>query len=265
MSVRVCVDSPPLAGLSGTGVSVAVVDSGTNPGNPHVGRVAGGVGIELSGAPSADWVDRLGHGTAVFAAIQEKAPQAELYVVRVFRRQLATSVRALAGALDWAAEQGAGLVNMSLGTPREEQAARLAAALERLAAAGGVVVAAVRSEGQRWWPGTLPAALGVVADPDCPRGCVDIRTTQSGRRFVAASPYPRPIPGVPVERNLKGTSFAVANATGLVARALEGFSGRIDRKAVLDRLGSRNQVLDTSPGPQFRACSRSKPSPHSRP
>jgi hypothetical protein len=35
-----------------------------------------------------------------------------------------------------------------------------------------------------------------------------------------ASGYPRPIPGVPAERNLKGLSFAVANATGTVAAAM---------------------------------------------
>lgn len=35
-----------------------------------------------------------------------------------------------------------------------------------------------------------------------------------------ASGYPRPIPGVPPERNLKGISFAVANVTGVLARAM---------------------------------------------
>jgi hypothetical protein len=39
-----------------------------------------------------------------------------------------------------------------------------------------------------------------------------------------ASPYPRAIPGVPVDRNLHGTSFAVANMTGLAARLLESSS-----------------------------------------
>ena len=43
-----------------------------------------------------------------------------------------------------------------------------------------------------------------------------------GRRTIfRASPYPRPVPGVPPERNLKGISFAVANMTGFVARVLE--------------------------------------------
>jgi hypothetical protein len=40
-----------------------------------------------------------------------------------------------------------------------------------------------------------------------------------------AAPYPRDIPGVPRERNVKGVSFAVANATAFVARALEAAPG----------------------------------------
>ncbi|MYI65685.1 MAG: S8 family serine peptidase, partial [Gemmatimonadetes bacterium] len=91
--------------LRGQGVTVAVIDSGVNGGNPHVGAVAGGVRIELSGEVSEDYVDRLGHGTAVFAAIQEKAPGAELYAVRVFTDRLKTSARALVAAIDWAAER----------------------------------------------------------------------------------------------------------------------------------------------------------------
>jgi hypothetical protein len=35
-----------------------------------------------------------------------------------------------------------------------------------------------------------------------------------------ASGFPRPIPGVPPEKNLQGPSFAVANATGVLAAIL---------------------------------------------
>ena len=40
-----------------------------------------------------------------------------------------------------------------------------------------------------------------------------------------ASGYPRPIPGVPPERNLKGISFAVANVTGLLCLHLQPAGG----------------------------------------
>ena len=220
-----CIESAGIQELRGEGVSVAVIDSGVNPDHPHVGNVAGGVRISLAGEVEDDYVDRLGHGTAVFAAIQEKAPAADIFAVRVFGDRLRTSARALVAAIDWAAERKMRVVNLSLGTLREEHAEALGGAVERLAGAGGVVVAAADIDGQRWWPGSLPSAVGVVMDADCPRGCVQVREGAGGEPVVAASPYPRPIPGVPVERNLSGISFAVANVTGTLARVLEGFEG----------------------------------------
>ena len=157
---RVCVDSPAVRELRGRGVSIAVIDSGVNPDHPHVDRVAGGVRIDLAGDVSDDYVDRMGHGTAVFAAIQEKAPGAELHALRVFEERLRTSVRALVAAIDWAAEQQVRVVNLSLGTVREEHAEMLEAAVGRLAAVGGVVVSASEDDGRRWWPGSLPSAVG---------------------------------------------------------------------------------------------------------
>jgi len=57
----------------------------------------------------------------------------------------------------------------------------------------------------------------VTSDPQLERE--EMIVGQSG---ITAAPYPRPIPGVPKERNLSGVSFAVANATGMLARMLEG-------------------------------------------
>lgn len=228
---RACVESEPLLPLRGRGVSVAVVDSGVNPDHPHIAAVSGGVRITLSGDVADDYVDRLGHGTAVFAAIQEKAPAADIHAVRVFGDRLRTSARALVAAIDWAAERKKRVVNLSLGTLREEHAGALAGAVGRLAGAGGVVVAAADIDGQRWWPGSLPSAVGVVMDAAVARDRVEMRGGMSGEDggerdwVVAASPYPRPIPGVPVEANLNGISFAVANVTGVLARRVEGVSG----------------------------------------
>ena len=224
---RACVESEPLLPLRGRGVSVAVVDSGVNPDHPHIAAVSGGVRITLSGDVADDYVDRLGHGTAVFAAIQEKAPAADIHAVRVFGDRLRTSARALVAAIDWAAERKKRVVNLSLGTLREEHAGALAGAVGRLAGAGGVVVAAADIDGQRWWPGSLPSAVGVVMNADCPRGCVEVREGAEGKSVIAASPYPRPIPGVPPEMNLNGISFAVANVAGILARVLEGVEGPV--------------------------------------
>jgi subtilisin family serine protease len=215
------------AATTGRGVRIAVIDSGVFATHPHVGGVAGGVSIALDGAEDGDYVDRLGHGTAVTAAIKEKAPDATIYAVKVFDRALSTSVATLVRAIEWAARWEIRVVNLSLGTQRAEHERALAAAVA-LAARYGVIIVAADSnetpEGERvrWLPGSLPGVIAVISDWDCPREVFRVsELEEDGRTIYRASPYPRPVPGVPPSRNLKGISFAVANMTGFVARVLE--------------------------------------------
>lgn len=210
------IGAPHLAGLTGSGITVAVVDSGIHAAHPHITRIAGGVGIDARRRLHGDFVDRLGHGTAIAAAIQEKAPGAELHVVKVFGDALATSARVLAEAIAWAAQHGIRLVNLSLGTANPARAPLLAEAVAAAAQRGTLVVSAARHDGVRWFPGCLPRVIGVELDWDCPRDSIRIMGAT-----LHASGYPRPIPGVPPDRNLRGISFAVANATGFLALALE--------------------------------------------
>jgi subtilisin family serine protease len=210
---------------TGRGVRIAIVDSGVHASHPHVGHVAGGVAIDSDGRQHADYVDRLGHGTAVTAAIREKAIDAELFAVKVFDRALATSIASLVDGIDWAARHGMHVVNLSLGTARREHEAALAGAVERATAANMLVVAARQDAGQSWLPGSLPGVLPVEIDWTLPRD--QYRSAMVDRVTVFyASGFAREIPGVPPERNLHGISLAVANMTGLVARALEGVTNR---------------------------------------
>lgn len=214
-------DAPPLDELRGEGVRVAVVDSGVHAPHPHVGGVAGGVAIGPDGSEADGYVDRLGHGTAVTAAIREKAPAAELFAVRVFGDRLTTSCGALVRAIEWATEHEARLVNLSLGTSNPAREARLAAAVAGAAERGALVVSARHGDGVRWLPGSLPGVVGVLLDWSCPRHSVRVGTDRLGASAFLASGFPRPIPGVSPARNLGGMSFAVANVTGVLARLLE--------------------------------------------
>ena len=202
-----------------TSVSVAVVDSGVHPNHPHVGSVAGGVGIAIDGAKHEDFVDRLGHGTAVAAAIREKAPRSVLYAVKVFDQELSTSVEALVAAIDWAVGARVRLINLSLGMVNTEHENQLRTAVERAASSGTLIVAPAADAKKQWLPGSLPGVVPVALDWNCPRD--QFRwTRQSGTVVFAASGLPRPIPGVSPSRNLQGLSFAVANLTGFLARAM---------------------------------------------
>ncbi len=200
-------------------VRVAVVDSGANAPHPHLPRIAGGVGLAPDGSVTGDWTDHLGHGTATAAAIHEKAPDAVLYAVKVFERELATKVAALVRAIEWAVEHEIRLVNLSLGTRNKLREPELAPAIEGAVGAGTIVVSAHEHDARLWYPGSMPGVVGVVADAGQPRDEVSLVELPRGTA-VRASPFPRPIPGVPPERNLHGISFAVANVTGVLARLL---------------------------------------------
>ncbi len=182
-------------------MKIAIIDSGVHPNHPHVGSVAGGIGIVTD-----DYLDRLGHGTAVAAAIREKAPDAELFAVKVFDLKLSANIDAIVRALDWCVHHRMDLINLSLGTANPAHRARF----EPAVASNALIVGAAHL-----LPGTLAGVIGVAPEEACAR---DVYHYRDGVFY--ASPYPRPIPGVPVERNLQGVSFAVANMTGFVARAL---------------------------------------------
>jgi subtilisin family serine protease len=203
-------------------VRIAVIDSGVHADHPHVNGVAGGIAITADGRQENDFVDRLGHGTAVTAAIREKAPDAAIFAVKIFHDSLATRIQPLLRAIDWSLENGVHLINLSLGTSNQEHEPVLLAALARARAKGILLVAAFEDSGVRWLPGALPGAVPVTLDWDCPRDQYRTSTLANGRTLYHASGYPRPIPNLPPERNLKGISFAVANVTGLLARELLG-------------------------------------------
>lgn len=223
--------------MSSRVVRVAVIDSGVHASHPHVGGVSGGIGIDEHGDAHDDYVDRLGHGTAVTAVIREKAPAAEIYSIKVFDRELAATGRALIAACDHAAARGVDLINMSLGTTNVDHEQALVEAISRLRAANAVLIAAGEQDGVRWLPGSLPGAWQVSLDWTMSRDRCRLERLSEGGAIFRATGYPRPIPGVPPEKNLKGVSFAVANVTGILARLLANDEG--DPASVVTRAFKR--------------------------
>jgi hypothetical protein len=181
-------------------MKIAIIDSGIHPDHPHVGKIAGGVAIV-----GEDLIDRLGHGTAVAGAIREKAPNAELYAVKIFDRRLSANFETLLQAIEWCGANGVDVINLSIGTARP------------LPDVAALIV-------------SPSGPIAAQPDPVCPR---DRYFYRDG--IFYASPYPRPIPGVPLEHNLQGASFAVANMTGFVARLL----AETPREAILPALIAR--------------------------
>ena len=191
-------------------VGVAIIDSGVNPRHPHVTGVVDGRCF-VPGEPPANYLDYLGHGTAVAGAICEKTPDVALYIAKIFHQQLVTSIDVLLEAMDWCFRQPVAFINLSLGTANQAHREAFAQRIAQAHVRGIRIVAAADA-----LPGTLPGVISVSWDDAIPR--------DSYTPAYAACGWPRPIPGRPPNENLHGISFAVANVTGCLAR--DSINGR---------------------------------------
>jgi subtilisin family serine protease len=166
-------------------VKVAIVDSGIDRGHPEfAGRIA--AGKSFVGTPW--YVDEDGHGTFVAGEIAADAFNnvgiaglafnAQLLIAKAARADGSVSLRGEVAAIRWAADQGARVINLSLGGVRDPLDPRLdlyspleQAAVSYAYSKGAVVVAAVgngtQSPSTPWpyahYPAALPHVLGVSA------------------------------------------------------------------------------------------------------
>ncbi|SCE72300.1 Serine protease, subtilisin family [Micromonospora coriariae] len=164
------------AGWTGTGVKVGVIDTGVDQTHPDL---AGHVAAAENFTTEPDALDRVGHGTHVASTIagsgaasqgrfKGMAPGAKLYSAKVCIQEGCPESAILAG-MTWAAEQGAKVVNMSLGGPDSPETDPIEAALTDLTHRYGVlfVVAAGNSglagDSTVDSPGSVAEALTVGA------------------------------------------------------------------------------------------------------
>jgi subtilisin family serine protease len=239
-------------------VPVAIIDSGVDGLHPELnGRILAARSF-VKGSPR---VDKLGHGTFVAGLIAAGvdngigiaglAPSAELIVAKVVTPSRTIPIEAEVRALRWAVEQGARVINMSLGgvrdplDPNRDSFSRLEAdAVAYAVASGAVVVAAVGNSDHApespWrfasYPAALPHVIGVSAI--AANGTVPTFSNRDRIYNDLAAPgdeilsiFPRPLTGRfpacseqgysscgPDEyREAQGTSFAAPQVTAAAA------------------------------------------------
>jgi hypothetical protein len=232
-------------------VRVAVVDSGVHIAHPHIdpSRLLPGFAVGKDGSISDGddaILDRLGHGTAVTAAIQDQAPDALCLPIRVFHDALSTNARALIVAIDRAVEVGVDIINLSLGTINPAYQPMFEVAAERALAVGTLIVSAWENQDMPCYPGRLSQVLGVVPDPHMPRDQFGLREKDERSPFFA-SPFPRSISGVPQQHNLYGVSFAVANMAGIAANSCARIPSEVRGRARPETLRALLELAATEP------------------
>jgi hypothetical protein len=210
----------PFPSATGKGVKIAVIDSGVNIRHPHIVSSSTFGVVLASDEAGASWEDQIGHGTAVMAAIQEKAPEAEYHAVKLFGPSLRSTARRLIEAIEWSIDNRMDLINLSLGTTNLDYKDELQTLVRKALDANSLIVSAHAAGDLPALPGVLEGVIGVDVDWELPRGQYRIKD-ESGKAVFVASGFPRGLPGLPQSKNLHGISFAVANMTGIIARAVE--------------------------------------------
>lgn len=212
-----------LQNATGAGVRVALIDSGVNAQHSHVGFVAGGVGLALADDGTVEqhsgFSDHIGHGTALAGILRAKAPQVELYAVKVFGDHLQVSFSVLEAALNWGIEQRMHIINLSLGTVNAAYRDRCLAIIAEANAAGTVVVASSPAGQTNVLPAVLPGVIGVANDDRC--GWADYLYVPEDPIPFHAHSCPRPLPGPAQAHNFQGPSFASAHVSALLALLIE--------------------------------------------
>ena len=239
-------------------VPVAVIDSGVDGGHPEL---AGKILDAKSFVGGSARVDTLGHGTFVAGligagvdngiGIAGLAPSAQLLIAKVVTKSREIPVDAEARAIRWAVDNGARVINMSLGgirdplDPAHDTYSPLEAdAVSYAVSNGAVVVAAVGNSDlapeSPWkyasYPAALPHVLGVSATNDT-GGIPSFSNRDRIYNDIAApglgilSILPRPVTarypsctaqgystcGPDEYREAQGTSFATPQVTAAAA------------------------------------------------
>jgi subtilisin family serine protease len=206
---------------SGQGQTVAVVDTGVQADHPDLGgKVAGGA---VFGQPAPATTDHhhIGHGTRVagiIAAVTDNgtdvagaAPAATIMPIKVLDPQGRGDSSDVAQGVIWAADNGATIINLSLGGPRPTDALRLA--VHHAVFTRGVPVISSSGNTGKCGSPSYPAAFEEVLAV----GATDINN-QWAAPFSTTGPYVNVVaPGVNVFSTVPPNTTGAATGTSFSA------------------------------------------------
>jgi hypothetical protein len=226
------------AEVTGTGAVVAVVDSGVDGNHPDLSGQLTDAGADFVAGSGNGRVDPNGHGThvaGIVAAVQGNgigvaglAPRARVMPVRVLDENGAGWMSDIARGVTYAVDNGADVVNLSLGGTSADPV--LKTALEYARSSGVIAVAAVGNQRQAGSPTSYPAAFpGVVGVASTDSGDASSSFSNRGSYVDVAAPggsIRSTYPGG-TYATWSGTSMATPYVAALAALAIDGTDGAL--------------------------------------
>ncbi|WP_338703881.1 S8 family serine peptidase [Streptomyces sp. Q6] len=262
------------AGLDGSGVKVAVLDTGVDADHPDLaGRIAE-TKVFVTGQDSED---RTGHGTHTASTVAGTgaasdgryagmAPKADLLIGKVLGDDGSGTLSGIVDGMEWAVDRGARVVSMSLGADGATSCSGPdVEAVQRLSDRALFVVAAGNASlhGTVSTPGCAPSALtvgaldrdnatapfssrgpsvdGISAKPDLASQGVGVVAARAGGR------------GDQAYRSMSGTSMATPHVAGGAALLLQQHPGlapaRLKALLTSSAAATDTPVLEQGAGP----------------
>ncbi|MBI4369401.1 MAG: S8 family peptidase [Elusimicrobia bacterium] len=209
----------------GQGAAVCIIDSGIDRGHPDLAGVYQG-GMDFTG--SGDLEDELGHGTHVSGIIAARvngrgvagvAPRARLFHAKVFSAEGGAPDSAVISGIEYCMGTGARVINMSLGSPDDNEA--LYQAVRQAARAGIILVAASGNDGkdEMDYPAAYDEVIAVGAS-DGYDSVADFSNTGEGLDLIApGAEIFSTVPGGGYER-YSGTSMSAPMVSAVAALIL---------------------------------------------
>jgi len=158
--------APALHTFQGEGTVIAILDTGVNQSHSAFsGRLLPGYDMVDDDATPEDEGDGLGwgHGTHITGIVARVSPQSKLLPVRVLNSNGRGNTFALAYAIEWSVEQGADVVNLSLGADADSRV--LKDVIDKALEQGVIIVAAAgnMNSSEPLFPASVPGVLSVTA------------------------------------------------------------------------------------------------------
>jgi subtilisin len=156
-------------GSDGSGVTVAIIDSGVERDHPAVGgQLVRSVRVDLGGDEPAvlddpEAIDVVGHGTACAGIIHGLAPAAQIVSIRVLGPDNKGKGAAFAAGLEWAIDQGADVVNLSLSSKSDALYAAFHELADAAYFANVLLVSAANNVPGPSYPSLFAAVVSVAA------------------------------------------------------------------------------------------------------
>jgi subtilisin family serine protease len=158
-------------GADGTGVRVAVIDSGVEADHPQLGDcvdndngIAFGVQNGEVVSRTGPHADAFGHGTACTGIIHALAPKSRVTSVKVLGTGLRGKGAAFLAGLNWAVEEGFDVINLSLGTRKREWALAFHEVCDRAYFGNSFVVTAANNVQRRSYPSLYASVTSVACN-----------------------------------------------------------------------------------------------------